>query len=368
MGVDTTAYKVRAFVVSSFFAGVAGGAVRPLRAGHQPGQLHLREVDGGGGDDRRRRAGLDHRRGGGGGVADAAARGAAHALPAAGAGRRLARPAGRSDPHAHLRAAAGGASCSPGRRASSAPTRRGTCFEEEAGAPRAAAEAAARMRRGARAQVLLEVAKRLHSLRRPEGAHRVLPAILQQGDLKGLIGPNGAGKTTAFNVLTGVYAPTAGEVRVCGERVNGRRPYEINRLGLARTFQNIRLFKELTALDNVKVAILAETQAASSDGGAPLDRLRAGRSRRGLGGDVLSTRSTTTSTGGAPSSARRASWRRRRRITRARGRAARGDGPVAPGRRGGAQPALRRAAPAGDRPRARHRAPRCCCSTSRRRA
>jgi branched-chain amino acid transport system ATP-binding protein len=78
---------------------------------------------------------------------------------------------------------------------------------------------------------------------------------IRQGDLKGLIGPNGAGKTTAFNALTGVYAPTSGEVRVCGVRVNGKRPHQINHLGLARTFQNIRLFKDLTALDNVRIAI-----------------------------------------------------------------------------------------------------------------
>ena len=83
---------------------------------------------------------------------------------------------------------------------------------------------------------------------------------VRQGDLKGLIGPNGAGKTTAFNVLTGVYAPTQGDVHVCGVRVNGKRPYEINRLGLARTFQNIRLFKDLSALDNVRVAVLPQTK------------------------------------------------------------------------------------------------------------
>ncbi len=82
---------------------------------------------------------------------------------------------------------------------------------------------------------------------------------VRRGDLKGLIGPNGAGKTTAFNVLTGVYMPTSGDVLVAGERVNGRRPWEINRRGLARTFQNIRLFKSLSALDNVRVAVLANT-------------------------------------------------------------------------------------------------------------
>jgi branched-chain amino acid transport system ATP-binding protein len=83
---------------------------------------------------------------------------------------------------------------------------------------------------------------------------------IRRGDLKGLIGPNGAGKTTAFNALTGVYRPTEGEVRVEGALVNGLLPHQINRRGLARTFQNIRLFKALTALDNVKVACLAKTR------------------------------------------------------------------------------------------------------------
>ncbi len=82
---------------------------------------------------------------------------------------------------------------------------------------------------------------------------------VRSGDLLGLIGPNGAGKTTAFNVLTGVYQASEGEVLVAGEKVNGRRPHQINRLGLARTFQNIRLFKQLSVLDNVRVAVMAET-------------------------------------------------------------------------------------------------------------
>jgi len=76
---------------------------------------------------------------------------------------------------------------------------------------------------------------------------------LYQGEILGLIGPNGAGKTTAFNVMTGVYKPTAGEVRFAGVRVTGRKPFEINRMGIARTFQNIRLFPEMTALENVMV-------------------------------------------------------------------------------------------------------------------
>ena len=82
--------------------------------------------------------------------------------------------------------------------------------------------------------------------------------VMQPGELVGLIGPNGAGKTTAFNAITGVYAPTSGEVRVGGELVNGLRPHEICGRGVARTFQNIRLFKELTALDNVRVACHAK--------------------------------------------------------------------------------------------------------------
>ncbi|HET9595437.1 MAG TPA: ABC transporter ATP-binding protein [Anaeromyxobacteraceae bacterium] len=78
---------------------------------------------------------------------------------------------------------------------------------------------------------------------------------LRPRELVGLIGPNGAGKTTAFNAITGVYPPTSGEVYVAGEKVNGRRPHQICMRGIARTFQNIRLFKELTALDNVRVAL-----------------------------------------------------------------------------------------------------------------
>jgi branched-chain amino acid transport system ATP-binding protein len=74
------------------------------------------------------------------------------------------------------------------------------------------------------------------------------------GELVGLIGPNGAGKTTAFNAITGVYAPTSGEVVLGGEVVNGLRPHAICARGVARTFQNVRLFKDLSAFDNVRVA------------------------------------------------------------------------------------------------------------------
>lgn len=77
---------------------------------------------------------------------------------------------------------------------------------------------------------------------------------LRPKELVGLIGPNGAGKTTVFNMLTGVYQPTTGEIRVEGQSILGKRPYQISGLGLARTFQNIRLFKELSVLDNVLIA------------------------------------------------------------------------------------------------------------------
>jgi branched-chain amino acid transport system ATP-binding protein len=88
---------------------------------------------------------------------------------------------------------------------------------------------------------------------------------MRPGELVGLIGPNGAGKTTAFNAITGVYAPTEGDVIVAGERVNGLRPHEICVKGVARTFQNIRLFKELTALDNVRIACHAVAKSGFFD-------------------------------------------------------------------------------------------------------
>ena len=77
---------------------------------------------------------------------------------------------------------------------------------------------------------------------------------LGRGELQGLIGPNGAGKTTIFNLLTGVYAPQTGEIILAGQRLNGQKPNRIAAAGLARTFQNIRLFGDLTVLDNVRVA------------------------------------------------------------------------------------------------------------------
>jgi branched-chain amino acid transport system ATP-binding protein len=76
---------------------------------------------------------------------------------------------------------------------------------------------------------------------------------LPRGCLYGLIGPNGAGKTTVFNVLTGVYRPSSGQAWVDGQRVDGRKPHQIARAGLSRTFQNIRLFGELSVLDNIRI-------------------------------------------------------------------------------------------------------------------
>lgn len=75
-----------------------------------------------------------------------------------------------------------------------------------------------------------------------------------KNDLVGIIGPNGAGKTTVFNMVTGIYTPSAGEVLLDGRNLNPERPYTISQLGVARTFQNIRLFKDLTVMDNIRLA------------------------------------------------------------------------------------------------------------------
>ncbi|MDO4295272.1 MAG: ABC transporter ATP-binding protein [bacterium] len=78
---------------------------------------------------------------------------------------------------------------------------------------------------------------------------------IQKGELYGLIGPNGAGKTTVFNLLTGVYKPDTGSIILDGKNITGKKTIEINRDGMARTFQNIRLFHNMTVLDNVKVGL-----------------------------------------------------------------------------------------------------------------
>jgi ABC-type branched-subunit amino acid transport system ATPase component len=85
---------------------------------------------------------------------------------------------------------------------------------------------------------------------------------IRQGEILGLIGPNGAGKTTVFNVITGVYRPTRGQIRFEGAPIGNRKRYQINRLGIARTFQNIRLFPEMTAAENVMVGVDAHHQSS----------------------------------------------------------------------------------------------------------
>ncbi len=85
-------------------------------------------------------------------------------------------------------------------------------------------------------------------------AVNALDMAVRPGEIYGLIGPNGAGKTTVFNLLTGVYKPTSGEIYFQGQRVDGLRPYQISRRGVSRTFQNIRLFPGMTVLENVMTA------------------------------------------------------------------------------------------------------------------
>ncbi len=89
---------------------------------------------------------------------------------------------------------------------------------------------------------------------------------IKKGQLYGLIGPNGAGKTTIFNMLTGVYKPDDGKILLDGKDITGRKTIEINHEGIARTFQNIRLFKELTVLDNVKVGLHEQFKYSTIEG------------------------------------------------------------------------------------------------------
>ncbi len=88
---------------------------------------------------------------------------------------------------------------------------------------------------------------------------------LPQGALWGLIGPNGAGKTTVFNLVTGLIPLSSGQIRFQRERIDGLEPYEITRLGIARTFQNIRLFSNLSVLDNVRIAYHAHAGYSLTD-------------------------------------------------------------------------------------------------------
>lgn len=89
---------------------------------------------------------------------------------------------------------------------------------------------------------------------------------LEKGSLYGLIGPNGAGKTTVFNLLSGVYKPTTGSFSLYGVKLVGKSPIEISKLGIARTFQNIRLFKNLSVLDNVKLGLHNQVKYSTIEG------------------------------------------------------------------------------------------------------
>lgn len=95
---------------------------------------------------------------------------------------------------------------------------------------------------------------------------------IKKNQLYGLIGPNGAGKTTVFNMLTGVYKPTSGTIYLDGVNITGKSPAQINKYGIARTFQNIRLFKDMSVLDNVKVGLHNQKKYTAIEGVLRLPR------------------------------------------------------------------------------------------------
>lgn len=99
-----------------------------------------------------------------------------------------------------------------------------------------------------------------------------LNMTIDKGQLYGLIGPNGAGKTTVFNMLTGVYKPTSGSIILDGENITGKPPAQINCCGIARTFQNIRLFSNMSVLDNVKVGLHNRMKYSVIEGALRLPR------------------------------------------------------------------------------------------------
>jgi branched-chain amino acid transport system ATP-binding protein len=95
-----------------------------------------------------------------------------------------------------------------------------------------------------------------------EGLHALdkISLELNGGEILALIGPNGAGKTTFFNILSGIYLPTAGAIRFKGKNIMGLKPYQITRFGIARTFQNLRLFSQMTVLENILSGLFSQTK------------------------------------------------------------------------------------------------------------
>ena len=88
-----------------------------------------------------------------------------------------------------------------------------------------------------------------------------LTASIEENELVGMIGPNGAGKTTVFNMITGVYTPTSGDILFEGKSLLGKKTFEITKLGICRTFQNIRLFNSLSVRDNIKVSFVSRLKS-----------------------------------------------------------------------------------------------------------
>lgn len=119
----------------------------------------------------------------------------------------------------------------------------------------------------------------LSALSKNFGGLQVLDSLdmtLPEQGIFGLIGPNGAGKTTVFNLISGLLTPSSGSIEFCGRRLNGMAPYRITRCGVVRTFQNIRLFREMTLAENVLVALRNRRGYSVRDGFLPLSFHREG--------------------------------------------------------------------------------------------